>query len=366
MKRYVFIPYVLITAIMLLMTACSGSSVPPSSGGEERRGNVERGTDVSYKVLAEHLETPWAIDFHGEVIFLSEREGNIVQIRDGDLSRLPVVTSKPIASIGEGGLLGFVFAPDYEESNAAYAYHTYEQDGAVKNRLVLLQENAAAWKETDALIEDIPGSNVHNGGRIEIGPDGFLYITTGDAGNGELAQDPESLAGKILRISLDGSVPADNPIPDSYVYSFGHLNAQGLDWNSDGELYSSEHGPSGTPGGHDEINKIAAGANYGWPAMIGDARESGMEQPVYHTGETALAPSGVAFDKQDLLYVATLRGSKLYRFDPDKAELETVLAGEGRLRDVKVQDGRIYVITNNTDGRGVPGERDDRLLVLEL
>jgi len=366
MKRHAFLPYALITAIMLLMPACSGGYAPSPSGGEERRESAENRTGAPYKILAEDLETPWAIDFHGEVIFLSEREGNVVQIRDGEVSRRPVVTSKPIASIGEGGLLGFVLAPDYEESKAAFVYHTYEQDGAVKNRLVRLKEHETSWKETASLLEDIPGSNVHNGGRIAIGPDGFLYVTTGDAGNGELAQDPENLAGKILRISLDGSVPSDNPMPDSYVYSFGHRNAQGLDWNSDGELYSSEHGPSGTPGGHDEINKIAAGRNYGWPAVIGDAKESGMEQPVYHTGETALAPSGVAFDEEDVLYVATLRGSKLYRYEPDKDELEAVLQGEGRLRDVKVQNGRIYVITNNTDGRGVPGERDDRLLVLEI
>nr|WP_260871391.1 PQQ-dependent sugar dehydrogenase [Paenibacillus sp. Y412MC10] len=352
------------TAALLLLAACTSQSSPSANEGtqEERR---EATPDSSYQVLAEQLRTPWSIDFDGETIYISEREGNIVQIKDGTLNRQSVHTEKPVSHQGEGGFLGFALTPDFQDSGKAFAYHTYDQGGALMNRLVLLELKGNQWTESQVFLESIPGSNVHNGGRIAIGPDEMLYVTTGDSGEGELAQNQENLAGKILRLTLDGKVPADNPTAGSYVYTLGHRNSQGLAWNSEGDFYSSEHGPSGTPGGHDEINEITAGSNYGWPEIYGDDTLEGMKLPLYHSGVKAIAPSGIAFDEQDRLYVATLRGQKLYRFQPEKDALETVLEGEGRLRDVKVHNGKTYVITNNTDGRGVPSDQDDRLLVLE-
>ncbi len=190
-------------------------------------------------------------------------------------------------------------------------------------------------------------------------------MTTGDAQQESSAQDPSSLAGKILRMTPDGEVPDDNPIEDSYVYSYGHRNSQGIDWLEDGTMYASEHGPSGSPGGHDEMNKIQAGGNYGWPDVIGDEKQDGFIPPLYHTGEEAIAPSGIAATPEGTLLVANLAGQSLMEFDPRTKQIKEVIAGLGRIRDTAVHDGKIYILTNNTDGRGVPSEGDDRLLLLK-
>ncbi|GAB2693137.1 hypothetical protein GCM10027018_10750 [Paenibacillus thermoaerophilus] len=185
-------------------------------------------------------------------------------------------------------------------------------------------------------------------------------------GQESLSQDKNSLAGKILRLTVDGTAPADNPIPGSLVYSYGHRNPQGLAWDARGKLYASEHGPSGNPGGHNELNAIEPGGNYGWPEIIGDARKPGMIPPVYHTGQSTLAPSGIAFDRSGGLLAAGLQGSKLIRYDVTRGTAETVLDGLGRLRDVAVIGDEAYLLTNNTDGRGNPGPEDDRLVRIRL
>jgi len=341
----------------------SAAETPPA----EEAGDAEEET---YAVLAERLRTPWAIAFHGETIFVSEREGSIVRIDPGGgTARKPVQVKPGVAASGESGFLGFALSPDYAQSKSAYAYHTYEADGRMWNRVVLLEERQEAWVEKAELLAGIPGSRVHDGGRIAFGPDGHVYVTTGDAGEEAYAQDLGSLAGKLLRMTAVGGVPEDNPFPGSYVYSYGHRNSQGIAWAADGAMYASEHGPSGRPGGHDEINAIAPGGNYGWPAVYGDETRRGMISPLYHSGEPpAIAPSGVAMTADGALLVATLRGEALLRFDPAKpgGGPERILEGEGRLRDVAVRDGFAYVLTNNTDGRGTPGATDDRLLRVKL
>ncbi|GIQ71063.1 PQQ-dependent sugar dehydrogenase [Xylanibacillus composti] len=352
----------ILLAMMVVLASCVGQEQPSptNSVSEEPVQEVE-----GYRVLADHLRVPWAIAVAGETFYVTERPGSIVRITPEAQERQEVRLAKPVAARGEGGLLGFVLAPNFEESRTAYAYHTYEADGGVYNRIVLLREDDGEWKEVRALLEGIPGSFVHNGGRLAIGPDRHLYAATGDFNEAEEAQHVESLGGKILRMTLEGEVPDDNPFPGSYVYSYGHRNPQGLAWDSNGQMYSSEHGPSGSPGGHDEINRIEAGGNYGWPLFIGDDTESGFIAPLYHTGPTAIAPSGTAAHEQQL-YVAALRGEALYRYDLAAGELEPVWQGEGRIRDVLVYEGRIFVITNNTDGRGQAGDTDDRLLELNL
>ncbi|SFE40304.1 Glucose/arabinose dehydrogenase, beta-propeller fold [Paenibacillus algorifonticola] len=317
-----------------------------------------------YEVAAEELRAPWVIAFAGNVIYVSEREGNVVQIDGDQWTRQTVNLTKSVHGGGESGFLGFLLAPDFEQSQKAYAYHTYEENGETLNRVVQLKYTGKSWDETRPLLEGIPGAYNHDGGRMAYGPDKLLYITTGDAGQPELSQDQGSLAGKILRMTLDGKVPADNPFPDSYVYSYGHRNPQGLAWTDKGVMLVTEHGPSGSPGGHDEINIIEPGGNYGWPTLYGDQTGSGMIPPVYHTGEPAIAPSGAAIDDQNRMLIATLVGSALYRYDPATKAMSVVFDGEGRLRDVKMKDGRVYVITNNTDGRGNPSKTDDRLLIV--
>lgn len=318
----------------------------------------------AFTVLAQELRVPWVITFDKDVVYISEREGNIVKVDSSNMTRQSVHLKKNVHGNGEGGFLGFLLAPDFADTKNAYAYHTYEENGRILNRVVLLKQTGEQWDEVQALLEGIPGAANHDGGRMAIGPDKMLYITTGDAQQRELAQDLNSLAGKILRMTLDGKIPADNPFPDSYVYSYGHRNPQGLAWNAEGVMFNTEHGPSGDPGGHDEINIIEAGANYGWPDIYGDAKKEGMVTPIYHTGEKAIAPSGATIDGNNRLLIATLLGSALYRYDPATNQMSVVFEGEGRLRDVKIKDGRIYVITNNTDGRGSPSKTDDRLLLL--
>jgi aldose sugar dehydrogenase len=231
------------------------------------------------------------------------------------------------------------------------------------------------------LVDGIPGARNHNGGRIAFGPDGKLYATTGDAGRGELAQDTGSLAGKVLRMNPDGSVPDDNPLPGSLVYSYGHRNPQGLAWQPEtGQLFAAEHGPSGEGGlcCRDEVNVIRPGANYGWPIVTGQGGDGRFVDPVAFSGtDTTWAPAGAAFyDGSDLagwrgdLFFGALRGQHLHRLalggedGLTVVEEEELFPGEyGRLRAVAMgPDGHLYVATSNRDGRGRPAPEDDRIL----
>ncbi len=360
MRREQVSMQMIVLALILIAVGCTGQEQP---GGDKPPSREDEQT--VYEVWANELRIPWAIASAGETYYVTERPGTIVQITQDSQVRQQVQLARPVAAQGEGGLLGLVLAPDFADSKEAYVYHTYEAEGGVFNRIVMIREEDGRWDESHVLLEGIPGSYIHNGGRLAIGPDGHLYATTGDFNEEEQAQELDSLGGKILRMTLAGEVPSDNPIPGSYIYSYGHRNPQGLTWDSNGQLYSAEHGPSGSPGGHDEINRIEQGANYGWPLVIGDDIQSGLQPPLYHTGQTAIAPSGIAA-ADTYLYVAALRGEVLLRYDLESAELEPVLQGEGRIRDVWVQESDLYIITNNTDGRGRPGAGDDRMLKLSI
>lgn len=315
-------------------------------------------------INANNLFIPWTINKDGSNFYLSQRDGMIVQI-DADFGMVEVqtveVTKDVLDEEGEGGFLGFTLDPEFASNNRAYAYHTYEQDGNPLNRIVSLKLEDTTWREESVLLEDIPAEEINSGGRIEIGPDDMLYATTGDTGKPELAQDLDSLAGKILRMEKDGGIPESNPFEDSYVYSYGHRNAQGMAWDDAGNFYSSEHGESG----HDEINVIEAGGNYGWPVIQGDEEHEDMITPIYHSGEETWAPSGIAFH-DGLLYVASLAGSKIFAYDVENETAEDFFGDVGRLRDVYVDDGALFTITNNHDGRGTPVEEDDQLIHIPL
>lgn len=217
-----------------------------------------------------------------------------------------------------------------------------------------------SWKETNVLLDAIPGHELYNGGRIAIGPDGYLYVATGWAHEEEFAQDIDNLGGKILRMNVDGSIPEDNPFPESYVYSYGHRNPQGLTWNDDGTImYSSEHGESA----HDEINIIKPGKNYGWPVITGDEEQEGMEKPYHHSGTDTWAPSGITFFDNHL-FVAGLKGQSLYVFNETEKSLDVVFTSNERLRNVYPFEGYLYLITTNTSPRADNPGNDDRLLRL--
>jgi glucose/arabinose dehydrogenase len=350
--------------LVMLLTACTGNTPAPKTTDAGPHSSNPANPELGYEVIAKKLQAPWSIDFAHEVIYISERNGTIVRLEGSAFLRQKVKLDKAVNQVGEGGFLGFLLAPDYTTTKQAYAYHTYKEEGNTYNRVVLLQESAEGWHEIKPLLERIPGSNVHNGGRLAYGPDHNLYITTGDSSKGELSQDLRSLGGKILRMTLEGKVPQDNPFADSYVYSYGHRNSQGIAWDAQGLMYETEHGPSGSPGGHDEINLIEPGKNYGWPTIIGDEKHEGMINPLYHTGDPAIAPSGISIGADNQILIAALRGEKLFKYDPKTKQMQVLLENEGRLRDVKIHNGKIYLITNNTDGRGVPSDEDDRLLLL--
>jgi glucose/arabinose dehydrogenase len=359
---------IMFVMLAFLLGACSsggpGQDEASQPGGANQPGRAEEQETAAWpaeaEVLADNLRIPWSINKAGEVSFVSEREGAIVRVGDGGQTRQEVQLEKPVSGAAEAGLLGLVLARDFAESNQAFAYYTYE-DGGQYNRIVQLTLEDDVWVESKLLLDQIPSGNVHHGGRLAIGPDGKLYATAGDASRPELAQDLVSLAGKILRLNLDGSVPDDNPFADSYVFSYGHRNPQGMVWDEDGTMFASEHGPSA----RDEINVIEPGNNYGWPEITGDEEKQGMESPLFHSGENTWAPSGMAV-LDGKLYVAALRGSAVLEFDVEKREVREVVSGLGRIRDVMIQDDELYFISNNTDGRGSPKEDDDKLYKIPL
>lgn len=308
-------------------------------------------------IIASKLNSPWSITKYQDTFFITERDGAIVKVENVEVTRQQVQLEKNLSDAAEAGLLGLELAPDFATSQKAFAYYTYEDESGQFNRIVTLKLEENTWRETSVLIDKIPSGNVHHGGRLKIGPDGKLYATTGDAANAPIAQDIQSLGGKILRMNLEGSIPGDNPFPNSYVYSYGHRNPQGLAWATDGTLYASEHGNSR----NDEINKIEAGHNYGWPEIEGLQEKDGMELPIFTAGDrTIWAPSGMAY-KDEKLYVAMLRGEALKMFDLKTEEEKDIITNLGRIRDVYIEGDDLYFITNNTDGRGNPMKDDDKL-----
>ena len=332
---------------------------------------------VMVEIVAENLVVPWSIDWtpDGTILF-TERIGNLRAIQDGEL--LP----EPLLSLGantiEGGLLGLAVDPDFEENNYIYMYFTYDDSPTTNaNKAVRYLFVDGVVTEDRVLLDGVPGGAFHDGGRMQFGPDGKLYIVTGDGGEPEHAQDPDSLAGKVLRINSDGSIPEDNPFAGSPIWSTGHRNPQGMDWDDAGNLLVTEHGPSGWRGvAHDEINLVMPGANYGWPVIIGDETADGMQKALLNTGDETWAPSGAEFYDGDKIpewtgkyFVATLRGTHLHIVNFDLENEWVVSHGRlfqdefGRLRDVQTgPDGYLYLLTSNLDGRGPAIPTDDRII----
>ena len=315
--------------------------------------------DWAVEVVTDDLSYPWDIKRVDNLIVITEAGGNIVMIEDGHLKRYAVKATDPIVHEGGSGLLGMVLSEDFKTSGLAYLYHTYRSRSGLTNKVIQARFDGESWRETRVLLEGIPGHPLYNGGRVDIGPDAHLYVTTGWTEKNELPQDLGSLAGKVLRMTRDGRVPEDNPFKGSYVYSYGHRNPQGLAWNDAGDLFVVEHGQIG----RDEINRIRPGANYGWPLVSGDEKRTGMEAPVLHSGNNTWAPSGAAFAGTELL-IAALGARGVYAFDPASAVLKLVFTSGDRLRHV-LPDGRdLYVITTNRSPRAQGPSKDDRLLRL--
>lgn len=322
--------------------AAAPIQTPPGSAAAPTLGNLA--PVGAPEVVASGFTTPWSVVFVDDTALVSQRDtGEILEITDGDTR---VVGEVPdLAARGEGGLLGIAHADGY-----LYTYVTIPGGNRVMRFPLEGTAGSFSLGAAQTVLDGIPSANIHNGGRIAFGPDGLLYVTAGDAADPDAAQDPGSLGGKILRVTPEGEVPADNPFPGSPVWSLGHRNPQGIGWDADGTMYASEFGQDTW----DELNVIEPGSNYGWPEVEGIGGRAGFVDPVQQWAPADASPSGLAV-VDGAVVIANLRGERL-RIVPtgDLGVFDDYFVGEyGRLRDVAAApDGSLWVVTSNTDRGG--------------
>ncbi|WP_418908592.1 PQQ-dependent sugar dehydrogenase [Glutamicibacter endophyticus] len=335
-----------LVGLLLLLGACQ---TPPEAQRESPT------PEPTVEVVAEGLQAPWSLASYRDALLVSERDTGKISELLADGSTRVLGTVPDLEPAGEGGLLGLAVQRD-----SLFAYYTTAKDNRVLRFGLEGDPGELALGRSTVILSGIPAGRIHNGGRMAIGPDDLLYVSTGDAGDPANAQDLKSLGGKILRVDADGQVPEDNPWPDSPVYSLGHRNVQGFDWADDGTLYASEFGQNTW----DELNEIRPAGNYGWPRIEGFGADADFRDPLQVFAPAEASPSGLCVGK-DAIYLAALRGERLYRIplaDPEQSQ--TLLTEQyGRLREVQcAADGSLLILTNNTDGRGTPSDTDDRLL----
>ncbi len=332
---------------------------------------------------ADHLDTPWEMVFAPDgTLVITQRPGVVSMIDNNGNVDTWLKLDSVVEEVGESGLFGIELDPEYSTNGYVYFAYTYAAEMSplrLVNKIVRYKNQSGTPVFDRVLIDNIPGNHLHNVGALEFGPDGMLYATVGEIFSPELAQDMSSLNGKILRMTRDGAIPNDNPFEGSYIYSLGHRNPQGIAFQpGTNHLWSTEHGPSEQQGCcMDEINRIEAGKNYGWPIIRGNQQQAGLERPVYYSGDTTTwAPTGGFFVTQgewsgSMLFTG-LRGKALYRVvfnSSDQTKIDHVERylhnTYGRLRNVaEGPDGRIYIAVSNQDGRGDPLTIDDRIIVL--
>lgn len=327
------------------------TSTPPSDGEPEVVETVATG-----------LVAPWGLAFlpDGNAV-VTERDTAKVLLVGGDAPHevTELGTIGEAAPQGEGGLLGVAVSPTFDRDRLLYFYVSTDRD----NRIVTARYDKGGISRTNPILTGIPLGSIHDGGRIAFGPDGYLYASTGETGEPDLAQDPDSLGGKILRVTKRGKPVPLNPNADE-IYSLGHRNVQGLAWTDDGRLWASEFGQNT----FDELNRIESGGNYGWPAFEGEGGTAdGFIDPQAVWGTDVASPSGLAF-ADGALWMAALRGNRLWRIqldsEGDAEQPQAYFVGEyGRMRTVvTAPDGSLWLTTSNQDGRGVPNDGDDRIL----
>lgn len=364
--------------LVLALTAASGCSAPatrpapssqaptigPSTAGPAAQTWWRAGEVTG--TLASELVAPWSVvPLEAGGALISERgDGRVLELTaDGEVRTVGVIEG--VVSGGESGLHGLAIRGT-DDAPMLYAYFGAADDNRVARMPLIGEPGSFALGAPEVIIEGIARASTHDGGRLAFGPDGYLYVTTGDAQLRDAAQDPDALNGKILRVTADGDPAPGNPW-DTRVWSMGHRNVQGIAWTADGTMWASEFGQNAW----DELNRIEPGANYGWPVVEGIAGRDGFTDPVAQWPTSDASPSGIAA-RGDTVFMAGLRGERLWQIDTDAGEMrgEPVAAfvGEhGRLRDaVTLRDGSLWLLTSNTDGRGSPRAVDDVLLRVEL
>ncbi|MGW2364259.1 PQQ-dependent sugar dehydrogenase [Streptomyces sp. NPDC001667] len=348
----------------------SGVKSPEASGTSGATAAPAKGSVKVVRTLTTKLTSPWGVAAlpGGDLLVGSRDTGKIIRVAAKDGAQSEVGSVPGVAAAGEGGLLGLALSPGYATDHLLYAYFTTASD----NRIAQLRYDEAKpdglrLGAPNTIFQGIPKGQIHNGGRIAFGPDGMLYAGTGEGGERGRAQDPKSYGGKILRMTPDGRPAPGNPRPDSVIYSSGHRNVQGLAWDADRRLWASEFGQDTW----DELNLVEPGGNYGWPVVEGKAGRPGYRDPVAQWKPSEASPSGLAYAKGSL-WMAALRGERLWRIPlrgaVPAADPQPFLVGDyGRLRTVVAAgDGGLWLTTSNTDGRGKPGDADDRVLRLEV
>lgn len=349
----------LAVAVAVLGLACEGF------------GQKAETTSPKVSIVATGLEVPWSIAFAPDGrILITERPGRLRVIAGGKLQAEPLFTFPNVSTRSEEGLMGLALHPDFKKNRLLYVCFATNRENAMTDEVVRYRDTGTTLVDPKTIVTGIPAARYHAGCRLKFGPDRKLYVTTGDATDGPIAQNLSSLGGKILRVNDDGSVPDDNPFRGSPVWTYGHRNPQGLDWDpKSGLLFATEHGPSGFDGGFggDEVNIIEKGLNYGWPVIHHAQKREGMVSPVADY-TPACAPAGAAFWKGDFFF-GCLRGERVQRIVLDASDRRKVgtqyrqYTKFGRIRDVVVgPDGALYLATSNRDGRGDPAEDDDKII----
>ncbi|MQA96403.1 MAG: PQQ-dependent sugar dehydrogenase [Streptosporangiales bacterium] len=359
------VPIALTTAFALTLLACSpaetsGSAPTPSELPASESASQARPGEPRDVVTG--LEVPWAIAFleDGSALVSERDTARVLRVRNG--AARPVGEVPGVVPGGEGGLLGLAVQRGAGANPWVYAYFTAAED----NRIVRMRLDGDRLGEPETILTGIPKGSNHNGGRIAFGPDGMLYAGTGETGDTSLAQDRDSLGGKILRMTPEGEPAPGNPF-DTHVWTLGHRNVQGLAWDDKGRMYATEFGQNR----YDEINLIEKGDNYGWPDVEGTGGGGDFTDPLITWTTDEASPSGLAYAGGSL-WAAALRGSRLWRVpvaeDGSLARPRALLEDLGRLRAVAATpDGSgLWVSTSNQDGRGSPQEGDDRIVELPL
>jgi aldose sugar dehydrogenase len=372
--------YVFIALSIALGVACS--QPPDGRGAGEVQSSTQSKTNFKIEKVAGGLEVPWSIVWtpDGRMIF-TERPGRVRVMEKGTLNPKPLFVVSDVESSGETGLMSVALHPQFSSNHFIYLSYAYSSGGA-KVRVVRYRDAPEGFVDRKVIIDDLPAAQFHAGCRIRFGPDGKLYVTTGDATQRALAQKLDSLAGKTLRLNDDGTVPQDNPFVGQQnarpeIWTLGHRNAQGMDWQPGSNLmFQTEHGPSGFdgPGGGDEVNIVEQGKNYGWPTIHHTQTAAGLESPLLEY-TPACAPASGSFYRGSVFpqfkgnfFFGCLRGERLIRVTLDGRRVvnqEDLVKNYGRIRDVaEGPDGYLYFSTSNRDGRGKPAEDDDRILRL--